>query len=51
VEPVGSDQYPAKAKRPANSRMNKEKLEENGFLPLPSWQDALKRYLEVVLPG
>jgi len=51
VEPVGSDQYPAKAKRPANSRMNKEKLEENDFLPLPSWQDALKRYLEVVLPG
>lgn len=51
VEPVGSDQYPAKAKRPANSRMNKEKLKENGFLPLPSWQDALKRYLEVVLPG
>ncbi len=51
VEPVGSDQYRAKAKRPANSRMNKEKLEENGFLPLPSWQDALKRYLEVVLPG
>lgn len=51
VEPVGSDQYPAKAKRPANSRMNKEKLEENGFLPLPSWQDALERYLEVVLPG
>lgn len=51
VEPVGSDQYPAKAKRPANSRMNKDKLEENGFLPLPFWQDALKRYLEVVFPG
>ncbi|MDR2024761.1 MAG: dTDP-4-dehydrorhamnose reductase [Hungatella sp.] len=51
VEPVGSDQYPAKAKRPGNSRMNREKLEENGFHPLPSWQDALKRYLEVVLPG
>lgn len=51
VEPVGSDQYPAKAKRPANSRMNKDKLEENGFLRLPYWQDALKRYLEVVFPG
>jgi dTDP-4-dehydrorhamnose reductase len=51
VEPVGSDQYPAKAKRPANSRMNKDKLEENGFLRLPSWQDALKRYLEAVFPG
>jgi len=51
VEPVGSDQYPAKAKRPTNSRMNKDKLEENGFLRLPSWQDALKRYLEIVFPG
>ncbi|WP_313155975.1 dTDP-4-dehydrorhamnose reductase, partial [Lacrimispora sp.] len=40
VEPVSSDQYPAKAKRPSNSRMNKDKLEENGFLRLPSWQDA-----------
>lgn len=45
VEPVGSDQFPVKAKRPANSRMNKDKLTENGFVPLPSWQDALARYL------
>jgi dTDP-4-dehydrorhamnose reductase len=51
VEPVSSDQYPAKAKRPSNSRMNKDKLEENGFLRLPSWQDAIKRYLEAVFPG
>jgi dTDP-4-dehydrorhamnose reductase len=51
VEPVSSDQYPAKAKRPSNSRMNKDKLEKNGFLRLPSWQDALKRYLEAVFPG
>ncbi len=48
VEPVDSDQYPAKAKRPSNSRMNKDKLKENGFESLPSWQDALKRYLEVI---
>ncbi len=45
VEPVGSDQYPVKAKRPMNSRMSKDKLDENGFSRLPSWQDALKRYL------
>lgn len=45
VEPVGSDQYPVKAKRPMNSRMSKDKLDENGFDRLPSWQDALKRYL------
>jgi dTDP-4-dehydrorhamnose reductase len=45
VEPVGSDQFPVKAKRPMNSRMNRDKLEENGFIRLPSWQDALARYL------
>lgn len=46
VLPVSSDQYPAKAKRPHNSRMNKDKLEANGFCRLPAWQDALRRYLE-----
>lgn len=46
VSPVGSDEYPAKAKRPANSRMDKNKLVENGFEPLPTWQDALERYLK-----
>lgn len=45
VEPVNSDQFPVKAKRPMNSRMSKDKLTENGFVPLPSWQDALRRYL------
>lgn len=48
VEPVSSENYPVKAKRPMNSRMNKDKLEENGFCRLPSWQDALKRYLESI---
>ena len=47
VIPVTSAEYPAaKAKRPSNSRMSKEKLTENGFERLPSWQDALARYLE-----
>ena len=46
VTPVNSDAFPVKAKRPFNSRMNKDKLEENGFSRLPSWQDALHRYLE-----
>ncbi len=45
VLPVTSAEYAAKAKRPFNSRMSKEKLEENGFDRLPPWQDALKRYL------
>ncbi len=45
VEPVTSDQFPVKAKRPMNSRISKDKLIENGFQPLPTWQDALRRYL------
>lgn len=45
VVPVSTAEYGAKALRPANSRMNKDKLEENGFDRLPAWQDALKRYL------
>ena len=49
VLPVSADQYPAKAKRPTNSRMSKEKLTESGFEKLPAWQDALKRYLEIIL--
>ena len=48
VTPVTSDQYPAKAKRPSNSRMSKDKLEENGFDRLPTWQDALGRYLKEI---
>lgn len=45
VIPVTTEEYGAKAERPANSRMSKEKLTENGFERLPAWQDALKRYL------
>lgn len=48
VVPVSSAEYQAKAKRPENSRMSKEKLTDNGFDRLPPWQDALKRYLEVI---
>lgn len=49
VHPVTSEEFPSKAKRPHNSRMSKEKLTENGFCRLPAWEDALKRYLEVIL--
>lgn len=48
VSPVSSDAYPAKAKRPSNSRMDKSRLAENGFEPLPSWQDALSGYLSEI---
>lgn len=45
VTPVSTGEFPAKAKRPLNSRMNKERLVENGFRKLPSWQDAVARYI------
>ena len=45
VRPLTSEEYPAKAKRPHNSRLDKSKLTENGFHLLPPWQDALRRYL------
>ncbi len=48
VVPVTAEEYKAKAKRPYNSRMSKEKLTANGFKRLPSWQDALKRYLKII---
>lgn len=48
VLPVSSDNYPSKAKRPTNSRMSKKKLTENGFKLLPTWQDALARYLREI---
>lgn len=48
VSPVSAAEYPAKAKRPSNSRMSKEKLTENGFEKLPTWQDALSRYLKEI---
>ena len=51
VTPVDSTAFPAKAKRPHNSRMDKSKLAENGFDPLPSWEDALERYLKEILPA
>ena len=47
VIPVTTEEYGlSKAKRPYNSRLDKSKLTENGFKPLPTWQDALARYLK-----
>lgn len=48
VTPVDSNQFPAKAKRPKNSRMNQTELDKNGFDRLPAWQDALGRYLKEI---
>ena len=47
VIPVTTEEYGlSKAARPFNSRLDKSKLKEAGFTPLPLWQDALRRYLE-----
>ena len=49
VTPLTTAEYPAKAVRPFNSRMSKDKLINAGFDMLPGWQDALKRYLNLIL--
>lgn len=49
VNPLTTAEYPAKAARPFNSRMSKDKLINAGFKMLPSWQDGLKRYLNLIL--
>lgn len=47
VTPVTTAEYGlSKAKRPFNSRLDKSKLVATGFTPLPTWQDALKRFLK-----
>ena len=49
VIPVTTAEYGlSKAARPFNSRLDKSKLKENGFEPLPDWRDALKRYLKEI---
>ena len=49
VIPVTTAEYGlSKAARPFNSRLDKSKLLENGFQPLPTWQDALSRYLKEI---
>ena len=49
VEPVTTAQYGlSKAARPFNSRLDKSKLAEKGFRPLPDWKDALARYLKEI---
>lgn len=49
VNPVTTEEYGVpKARRPFNSRLNKTKLVDNGFTPLPDWKDALSRYLKEI---
>lgn len=47
VTPVSTEEYGlSKAARPVNSRLDRSKLLEVGFKPLPTWQDAVRRYLD-----
>lgn len=49
VLPVTTAEYGvSKAVRPSNSRLDKSKLAENGFTPLPTWQDAVERYMKEI---
>jgi dTDP-4-dehydrorhamnose reductase len=49
VIPVTTEEYGlSKAARPFNSRLDKSKLQANGFEPLPDWKDALSRYLKEI---
>jgi len=46
VHAIPTSEYPTRAARPLNSRMSKDKLVQMGFSRLPTWQDALERYLK-----
>jgi dTDP-4-dehydrorhamnose reductase len=49
INPVSTNEYITKAVRPSNSRLSKKNLLENGFELLPSWQDALERFLSEMI--
>lgn len=52
VRPIPSSDYPTRAVRPLNSRLDKSSLDKAGFRRLPDWKDALRRYLkEIAAPG
>ena len=49
LNPITTSEYPTRAKRPGNSKMSKEKLVNDGFTMLPTWQDAIDRYNEELI--
>lgn len=49
VIPIKSEEYPMKARRPFNSRLDTSSLTENGFVKLPPWEDAVKRFVKTLL--
>jgi dTDP-4-dehydrorhamnose reductase len=51
VIPIATSNYPTKAKRPLNSRLSKNSLDKSGFQRLPSWENALHRYIQELKDG
>lgn len=49
IKPISSDKFKTRALRPKNSRMNQNKLKQNGFNELPDWHDALKRFIDELI--
>lgn len=49
INPVPTSEYPTPAKRPMNSRLSKRSLDDAGFMRLPPWQDALTRYVNLLV--
>lgn len=48
IKPIPSSEYPAKAQRPLNSRLSKSCLDRAGIERLPTWQNALERYIKEI---
>ncbi len=49
VNPIPTSEYPQKAKRPLNSKLSKQSLDDNGFKRLPVWMDAVNRYCDELI--
>lgn len=45
IKKITSEEYNSKAKRPKNSKLSKKSLTDNGFDLLPTWKDAVKKYI------
>lgn len=49
--PVGTGQYPTKAKRPANSYLSKEKIFQDFNISLKPWKESLARFISTSRPS